>query len=461
LGYHYNVAVTGLYTLKSVSATSGRNLLLTAIKQAASQHPNLALQVRANDTGAPFFVRLSEIDIEKITEFVDVSIDQAQDSTSFLGYLSQTLSNQNSKRFDHRNLPLWRMLILNLGNHTANTSDRRYAVIFVYHHVIADGMSGLAMHQAMLDHLEKLDDGVDETKSGYALHTELDPSLPNMENLIHYSQSWKLRLISLLHLLATPWHKSILTGRWTGAPHYYNPAVPTLTHIRLIEVPAKDTSRIRERCHLEGCSVTSLLQVVVGLAIFEHFSEAKSLRCATAISLRRFFPESTGIDNSKIGLWIDSFHDNFTRKHIVGPQAQESDGIPWKTARKSKAHIDRKIADGLSNLDFAALEKVKDFKSMMLHQPGSRRANSYSIVNLGVYEASRPVRDIASDKCCSLDQMFLSQSAHINGSAIQFCIVSTKRGGMGISLNWQDSMVATADVDAIAEKLKQKLMKFG
>ena len=453
LGFHYNVSVLGIYTLTSGSRTDYDRQLLTAISQAIVDHPNLWLQIRQEASGNPYFARLPEIDVEDAVTFSKLGTEEGR-----LEHLGQMLSQENSIGFTAVDAPLWRIRIVDLGRAGLDSTGRQFALVFVYHHAIADGKSGVAMHNSILEHLNRLTPDA-ETKTTYAVHPPANPLLPDMDELIDYTPTWKAKMRAVLLRLTPCLRRDFRLEKWSGAPYHHNPAAGSRTNVRLLELSNEETRTVHGRCQAEKCSVTSMLQVLVGTTIFDHFQNAQSLRCASAISLRRFLPPSSGIDDSKIGLWIDGFSDTFTRRELA-PRST-SDGLSWDAARRSKRHINQEIAKGLSDLGFSSLHGGADFRSMLLRQLGNPRTNSYSIINLGVFEASFPSQRSSDGQLWSLERLLLSQSAHINGSAIQFCFVSTERAGMGISVNYQEGTVVEKDVDTILASLRQKISHIG
>ncbi len=87
------------------------------------------------------------------------------------------------------------------------------------------------------------------------------------------------------------------------------------------------------------------------MVLFEHPPEAEQIRCSSAIELRRFIPKKYGIDETKIGLWIDGWHQDFYRGNLVNESARR-EGVSWKAARRNKVRIDYEIFKG--NFHFTA-----------------------------------------------------------------------------------------------------------
>jgi hypothetical protein len=67
---------------------------------------------------------------------------------------------------------------------------------------------------------------------------------------------------------------------------------------------------------------------------------------------------------------------------------------------------------------------------------GQERDNSYGLINLGIF----PNKAITTDGSSSppqwvISELLFSQSCHVNGSALQFCVVSVEGGDMNIALS--------------------------
>jgi hypothetical protein len=363
--------------------------------------------------------------------------------------IEDLLSEQNSKGFEDQNLPLWRIIVLNLGSTKESSSCYEYAITFVYHHVIADGKSGQAIHYAILHELNSATGNSYEDDRGAIVVPSAKTLLPSMDEIVSYRTSWLAWIQKALPGFLQR-ETALDRSRWAGEPHHIEDHPKTC--IRLIGLSKDATFNLVDLCRSHKTSMTALLQAVVGMTLFENLPDAQQLRCATAISLRRFLPSQAEINDSKIGLWIDGWHQDFLRSKLLSKDA-ELHNVSWSETVKNKARINYEIAKGEYDLGFADLRGTSDFKPGLLGKLGKARENSYSIVNLGICENS------GSEKSWKLNRMIISQSAHVNGSAIQFCIVSTVLGGMMISLNWQDGTVTEEFTNKVVDSLEANLLR--
>lgn len=449
LGFHYTVSTVGCYS--SPNPKLDPLYLFNALQHVINQHPALTLQIRGRNGPAPYFIRLPQLYLSKVVEFRDVEEHHLLSEDTRRKVVENLLSEQNSKGFNDEYLPLWRIIVLNLGASRISPGFHQHAIAFIWHHIIADGKSGQAMHYAILQGLNSTSAHKLNISGACTMIPSTTPLLPSMDEVFSYPTSWSAWFQKLFGRLLPRGYSP--SRRWTGAPHHFENNPKTL--IRLIELSKPVTFTLLALSRKNKTSMTAFLQAIVGMVLFEHLPEAEQLRCSSAIELRRFLPKEYGIDETKIGLWIDGWQQDFQRGNLVNESARR-DGVSWNEARRNKTRIDYEISKGQSDLSFGALRGISDFKPGLLGMIGNVRENSYSIVNLGLCAGASK-----DDDHWKLDTMVISQSAHVNGSAIQFCVVSTRAGGMTISLNWQEGTVTEEFVDSIVGDLKQRLVSLG
>jgi hypothetical protein len=72
----------------------------------------------------------------------------------------------------------------------------------------------------------------------------------------------------------------------------------------------------------------------------------------------------------------------------------------------------------------------------------------------------RNARDGEDGEEARIREVIFSQSCHVNGSALQFCIMSMRGGDMAIAVSWQEGTVPVKDTECITSALKAELMNF-
>ncbi|KAI9769747.1 MAG: hypothetical protein M1839_003593 [Geoglossum umbratile] len=465
-GFHYSVAVVARYSCST--STLSRKLVFSALREVVQQHPALGVVVASgknNNGGKPCFLRLEEIDLNKIVSFVEKPAVSSEEEEQ--KFLDGVLSEQNSRGFDTSgSLPLWRVVVLQQrGGGLPSVAD----LAFVWHHVIADGLSGLVFHSAVLQALSSASQTIKEEDDELGIvPTSTKPLLPPLEDILSLSESTMAKISGMFKSWLGSWFAAKDEARkWTGAP-YQCKSLPTKTLIRQVSIPAASVNSLVSRCHSERTSITALLQTLVGKVLAETFEDSQRVRCATAISVRRFFPAHLNIsDDNSMGLWVTASRQNFSR-HTLGAGGRGVAGeFPWGEAKKNKQRIQKELAKGDRDITMGSLRHIPDFDAYLTGRIGKKREDSYSITNIGVFDGEAPARKPTATADGGLyhqwriSRVALSQSCHVNGSAVQFCIASTKGGEMVIALNWQEGVVPVSDIDRVVQSLREQLLRLG
>jgi hypothetical protein len=475
LGFHYNVSIIAKYAGRLIS----RELLIHALRAAVIQHPALSMTVSTNEYPKPHFVAVEKIDLDKLIKFVQCPSDVLQRAES----VDEILSEQNSLGFCADGLPLWRIIVF---DSLQPSHEPAMVIAFVWHHVIGDGASGLAVHSTILEALNSADIPADgetnifrKTREFFDIIAEDDkvnlqvdsslvntvprkPLYPSMEQIFSLPKSLSARISHVIesYFLCRRARKN--AEKWSGGA--YNCDAPIKTRIRHLSVSASSLKKLLERCKQENTTITPFLQTVVGKVLCETFEAAQRLRCAVAISLRRFIPSRLKIEDNAMGLWVSAFHVEYSRTQLLGrgSEGRKSKHF-WDEVRKNSQRIRQEIKKKDKDLSTGMLRYIPDFRSMLLNKMGKKRDDSYAITNLGCFngESSRLYGNTGNNSSqLRISNLLFSQSCHVNGSALQFCIVSVKDGDMNIAISWQEGIVCAEDVERVLEALRKALLEF-
>ncbi|KAJ2896214.1 hypothetical protein MKZ38_005743 [Zalerion maritima] len=467
LGFHLTVSVVGLYTVRSIPQEDIMPVLLLAAKAVAEEHPNLCLQVRGGQDDTLHFVHLPRFDLGKMVVFHHSSPVRYNRHNSRLERVEKMLSEESNTPFQDSNLPLWRMTVLDLGPKDDGLHATELAVNLTFHHAIADGKSGQAFHDSLLRALQqtRVTSGK-PNQLGTIVETPSRDPAPALEDTLAYKTSWmsSVRRWTLPCLQPEKLGPAISDHRWTGSSFVPPSGGNDQTGIRLMFISKAIIDILRRRCRQESTSVTALLQVAVATVLLNLFDKADSVRCATALSVRRFLPASAGIDETQMGLWIDAYYTDCSRSQAFreaphGPRPNHT--VSWDECRRHKKIIKYHLKKGDCDLSFRSFHGEPDYATKLRDRAGRQRSNSYSVTNIGVFEASAQTQSVlkalVGTRKWELTKMVLSQSAHTNGSAVQFCGASTVEGGLAISLNWQRGVVSDSKIDSMRDDLQSLL----
>lgn len=145
LGIYHSVIVTATYTIPILLSNDAlHSLFCLTIPGLLERHPSLCCYVSRIKSLQPTFHRLETTNVNEVVQCLDLK--QEDSLTNQLRILHDRPWPAEQKS------PLWNLVILREANFAEST--RIYAA-FVYHHVIGDGLSGLAFHKTLLQELQK------------------------------------------------------------------------------------------------------------------------------------------------------------------------------------------------------------------------------------------------------------------------------------------------------------------
>jgi hypothetical protein len=475
LGYHNNVCLLASY--QNIHIT--HHLLLHALRHAIHQHPALSVQVSNSETAKPYFVRLPSIDLNEVIEYIDAPETAEECNVR----IDEFLSAQHSLGFHNKDKPLWRVVVLKYVDEDAKdqaTQIESVDIAFVWHHVIGDGKSGLAVHTSILQGLvtpcspsgsslirrsDSLE--MDGKLCGLSpiIESPSDELFPSLEQLFSMPASRSTKIKKWLSVnfgscfpLQSKSPENLDAQKWSGSVYHDKASIKTL--IRHITIPTLATNHLVKLCHAKGTTVTAFLQTVIGRTISKQYDHKWRLRCATAISMRRFMDPALKIGEREMGLWVSAFHFELGAKELF--DIDQSKERFWEMSRKNRKRILNEIKKGDTDLGIGALRSIPDFRRNLTGKIGKKRDDSFAVTNLGVFngESNDDMSDMKGSEQANIRAMIFSQSCHVNGSALQFCIMSVKDGEMTIGVSWQEGTVPIKETECIARSLKAELMKF-
>ncbi|KAF9312541.1 hypothetical protein BG003_006156 [Podila horticola] len=149
VGFHYNVVVgtrLQLQPQRSGPQTVPRDtaqwleLLTGPLAWLIQKHPSLSVVANDHLSPHPSFLRLPTVDLSKVIQVT--SIQHPHDVT-------KVLEEEHAKPFDFTNhsLPLWRIVVAHV------TEDDSFYILYVFCHNIADGRSGVALTEQLVERL--------------------------------------------------------------------------------------------------------------------------------------------------------------------------------------------------------------------------------------------------------------------------------------------------------------------
>ncbi|RPA98398.1 hypothetical protein L873DRAFT_1740684 [Choiromyces venosus 120613-1] len=436
LNLYNNVGLTAHYTLTPALLTKPR--IFSALKALINLHPPLGVTILGENTREPRFARLKSIDLEEIVQTI---LLPGEDTTA---ELDTVLSEQHSRGFELGRLPGWRCLIFR--DHEDEARDAAAGVgggnggvwiSLIYHHAIADGVSGLALHKSLLVALSQ--PHKNPTFAGrYVVHPQQKPYPSSLESLIPLP-------LSLPYIVSQVWSKVYFPPPspptlYTGNPV---PASPnpsnTKTIYKSLHFSARALKTLLSVSRRENTTITSLLTAIIAIAIFQAVpSKFDQLTSSTPINLRRYVPTER-IQEVVIGSYAASLSSEYTR-------CAPSPSNLFAIAREHTAQINDRLDAGTADLNVGMLRWVSDFFTFFKEKLGKLREDSFAVSNVGVWDGGEDG---------GVDRVVFSQSGEVVGPAMEWCVVGVRGGGLVLGCTGCEGIVDAHVLERIIEGVRR------
>ncbi|CAG8375958.1 unnamed protein product [Penicillium salamii] len=429
VGFYVNVAVAATYHIPDAYVLPVKDYVYQACEAAIVEHPALSAIVADDHTQEPYFVRLPQLDLDRIISMQDRKPGLL--ATEANGEPAPDLDLQTLLATEH-NTPFkapdafWRLRVL------LDVEDEcQFTVVFVFHHAIGDGTSGKAFHQTFLHALGSI---VDSEKTKSVIDSPSNPLLPNIERISSMSLSF-LYLAKKLFQAKVYSHRP--AGLWSGSKIM----APIQTRVRLIPFSKLLVSAVRDLCRAHKTTITALLQTVVARALFANIPDSYTqLVCTGALSCRRWLPEIT---DEMIGVWVQGFEESYSRDAV---------SALWDEARRSRKNIESVMKMKGKDASINLLQFVDDYQQeLCLSKIGKERDTSFEVSNIGFVPPQ-----MSADKP-AIHGMVFSQSASVMGNAVEFSAATGGDGCLVLSVSWQQGVVEPDLVNEVVDSVKQDL----
>ncbi|RDI81606.1 hypothetical protein Vi05172_g8496 [Venturia inaequalis] len=249
LGFYNNVGVSAHYTApqkQKACDSSIRNHVFRAVAIVIQEHAILSAIPIDEDTPSPYFARLPTIDLSRAVSFV-TRVDASE--TGGDGELDALLEREHNTNFkaDYGSLPFWRLVIVQMvGVFT------EFTACFIFHHALADGVSGLVFHKSLQAALNKFD-RTSKSMSQTIITSPNIPLLPSLETL---------HPLPIPPRSETPVPPTL--EEWTGQKI----ALPCITRFKHLSISAPKSKAFLTVCKQNNTTLTSALSALIATHLF-------------------------------------------------------------------------------------------------------------------------------------------------------------------------------------------------
>ncbi|CCM04972.1 uncharacterized protein FIBRA_07170 [Fibroporia radiculosa] len=438
LGICPSVAISAQYIGKDGERLD-KATLFSALKQVILRHGALSVRISGETSEKPLYIRLSNVNLDDIVEFSD-----AHD-------LSEALDVQVRRGFDTTtDSPLWRLQVFRDGT-----------VIFVFHHAICDGQSGLAFHRALLKALN-------DTQADHPAATEPSVvSIPDnttlvepLEHLTDLSVSILSFCCALLQLFV-PESWTADRSTWTGNPV---PAVEKLdAQVRLLSYSHVDAARVIDICRANKSTITSYIHTLSTL-IISHLLNAGQIIEGATDSISTTIPISsrhltnTSADEMCVHISVLHQYAPLIPSLIADkPVSQWMAQFPWDTATNLTTNLRQERMQVPKRVGF--LKYLNDIGAFMRRPLGKKRKDTLEISNVGrlMLDDGTSVDGIRKPHPWSIEHMYFIQAHPASTAAVHINMVGTPSGGLGFTITWGQDAIEDAFGDAFVDMLKEAM----
>lgn len=418
-----------------------KTLMFAALRRVIDRHPVMSISIVDEGSLNPAWVRLPEIDLEKVVHFRELEEGDVEGSCRSIIEAAHQIPFE-----DLGQLPLWRVVLVE--HETTSSNDKTIAgtktidVGFFWHHGIGDGGSGVAFHLEILDALNDL-----AIKNDVPLSADAIVIPPKRDLLPSIEEAQPLRLSTFF--LIKQIFKLIFPSKpdellWTGPPLR---AEKNITHLRTLFLPVSIVDVLLRRCRENNVTLTSLLIVVIARVLATIYPSHKRFTCKTAISLRRF----TGTDERAMVNYVSTIRHYFSS----APKRSYIDcggNFSWSAVRACRQDINAATSSA-KNQGIGLLKYLDDYVGWLRKQIGVKRGDSFEVSNLGVMDGG--LDDLSRE--AKIRRTVFSQSSNVMGPAYIFSVATVKGGDLAIGLTWQDGIVDTESVQKVLVGLVAEL----
>lgn len=386
--------------------------------------------MRDEGTRKPAFARLASVDLSQVVEFCDV--DSAQ--------LSDLMKQQLDQPFDTTAaLPLWRLKVL-----------VDCTVVFVFHHAIGDGQSGIAFHLTLLNALNTV--GAQEAPIIIPVPVSLAPTV---EDATDVSVPFTTFCHKMYDIFA-PASWSPRLSAWSGHP--VASIIHKNTNVRMFSLPPDTAAAFLQQCKAHRATLTSIFHTLA-VSVLSGLIEAdpalaqnvRTISTNVPISLRQF-----------TGMPPDAMCDHVSGYSSCVPLTKDKDAAAelWAAAAAFATTLRDNVARSRHQIGLLKY-LFGNFQGYWEGQLGRKREVGLELSNTGRFPAAQtPIAepDGGEGKMIrwgwEIENVYFAQGNPVCGAALKLNITGTPAGGIGVTVTWGNGAVDDAFADAFVDGFK-------
>lgn len=452
LGLHRSVAVTATYHFPYPILDAEHLLppLYRALHMVVAQHTALSCGIVNEDLPNPAYVRLDEIDLRQCVFLRHVFEDPL---SSHAKTVEEILSHQHSLLWQHLStLPTWKLFVIP----HQTSSDIPFSlvdIIFLFHHALLDGLSGLEFHRSLL---KSLNQAYEPDTSDPIIRVSQSIILPPPVETNLCLQVTYRRLLSELFAAYLPaWLRpssSSTNVPWTGAIASLPTASAYVSRVRVIVVPASHLRTLLQDCKQAQSTLTAAIHGIIILCLARLLPNAPGFLASTPYSVRNFIGTPANDMVNQVSHVVTTYP-----RHLLKPFQSDSRNLDRSSIYAIGSQFLRDLHSSKATFPvdnvLSLLSYLTDFHAYFRRQLGQARAATFEVSNLGVFRPASAEPNPAERHEWNIESLLFTQAGSVVGNALSFNCVSVEGGPLVVSLTWQEGAVE----DTLAEDLLLKV----
>jgi len=477
LGMYCGTSVACTYRIPDKIASTGEEALdaalNTAIAQTVLQYPVLQVGIYKEDSRRPSYMQLDTVDLNQHVQWKTLESEDDVDAAAL-----ETLITQIDTKFhDIEARPPWRITVLR------RRGSRAVEVNFVWHHALADGMSGKMFHETLLRHLTGADDG--SVTPGESRILDVSGSAkrfpPPMEKMVKYPVSFGYVLSELWKEVRPPKAGSAadqVLAHW--APLQLQPPE---TDIRRVRLSNERLRIVLAACRQHNTTLTGLLHGIIAVALSSLLSkkQAPGFLAKTAMNMRVLTPASGSLVPketmadivSVVGHTFDPDATAAIRSKIETAASESSEQSRrgtlaeaiWASAVTARQDIKKVLDQGTKDNIIGVMGFVPDWRDHGRSVAKKPRDSAWVITNLGVIDGGLSGEDggacIRRDDNWHIEGGTFSINAQTTGAAISVCVIAVKHRELVLDVCWQRDVIDSRIAEGVAQATEDWLTYLG
>jgi Alcohol acetyltransferase len=367
--------------------------------------------------------------------------------------LQQLESEHDTPWTNQENSPAWKLIIFQ--NHKAKSAI--FDVAFVYHHGLADGLSGSVFHSSLLAAVSELSSQVDSsTRPIRRISVEL-PSLltPPVEALVKFNISW----IFLASQVLQEYGPRFLFGRkstpYTGQDCTVSDLIPYRTRLRSLDIDPQTVKQLLAKCKAKNTSMTCLLSLVLVHSLATAVPSAESfigtipytLRPVSGTDYQTMVNQTSALESDYSSELLQRLRETELEQNVQALARQL-----WEAAEQESALLRTHITNCLNNNLVGLLPYVSDHHEFYRKKLNRKREQTFEVSNIG---ATRPRTAVSSP--WTVERVIFTQGAAVVGPALSLNVASVIDGPSTLTFSWQEKIIEDHIMTATTSRFESLL----